>query len=100
MTNRAINVSISLNGLRGELQRSLQKATYLVAAGLQTTDHVTSDLLRMPVSTISMTFDPGLKWSTKQAQEQYSEWILSNGFRDIIESVSTFLESAHTVASL
>jgi hypothetical protein len=86
--------------LRGELQRSLQKAIYLVAAGLQTTDQVTSDLLRMPVSTISMTFDPGLKWSTEQAREQYSEWILSNGFRDIIESVSAFLESAHTVVSL
>src|SRR5690606_10686626 len=76
------------------------KATLLVGGALHAMEHISSDMLRIPASTVNMTFDPGLSWTTEQAQEQYGEWILSNGFRDIIESTGTFLESAHTVLSL
>jgi hypothetical protein len=101
MAEQSINVTVKINldGLRGELQRSLQKVIYLVSAGLQTKDQITPEILQLPTNTIKMVFDSGLNWSSEKAQEQYSEWVLSNGFRDTIENLGTFLESAHRVLS-
>ena len=99
MAEKQINVTISLNSLREELQRSLQKAIYLVSAGLQTKDQIDPVLLRLPNNSITMTFHGGLRWDAEEVQKQYSEWVLSNGFRDVIEGVSAFLESAHEVSS-
>lgn len=97
MADYAINVNINLDGLRGELQRSLQRTIYLVSAGLQSKDKIDPDHLNLPTNSITMVFDGGLKWDAQKAEEQYAEWILSNGFRDIIEYVNTFVESAHKV---
>ena len=97
MADYAINISINLNGLRGELQRSLQRTIYLVSAGLQSKDRIDPNHLRLPTNSITMVFDGGLKWDAQKAEEQYSEWILSNGFRDIIEYLNTFFESVHKV---
>jgi hypothetical protein len=97
MADYMINISINLNGLRGELQRSLQRTVYLVSAGLQTKDRIDPDHLRLPTNSITMIFDGGLKWDAQTAEGQYSEWILSNGFRDLIEYFNTFFESAHRV---
>ncbi len=99
MATQKINVTVNLDALRGELQRSLQKAIYLVSAGLQTNDKIDPELLRLPTNSVTMTFDGGLTWDSEEAQKQYSEWILSNGFRDVIEGVNAFIESAHRVLS-
>lgn len=97
MPDLAINININLNALRGELQRSLQRTIYLVSAGLQSKEKIDIDHLQLPTNSITMIFDGGLKWDAQQATEQYSKWILSNGFRDIIEYFNTFFESAHKV---
>ena len=99
MSTHAINVTVNLNALRGELQRSLQKTIYLVAAGLQTKEHISANQLQLPTASISIEFNSGLNWDHDKAQEEYSKWVLSNGFRDAIENVSAFLESAHRVLS-
>lgn len=99
MAKQTIKVSINLDGLRAELQRSLQKSIYLVSAGLQTKDKITPELLQLPTNIINVAYANSLNWNTEEAQEQYSEWVLSNGFRDLIESVNIFLESAHRVLS-
>jgi hypothetical protein len=99
MAEQSITFNINLDALRGELQRSLQEVIYLVSAGLQTKDQITPEILQLPTNSIKMKFDSGLNWSSEKAQEQYSEWVLSNGFRDTIENLGAFLESAHGVLS-
>ncbi|MDD3447630.1 MAG: hypothetical protein PHF72_01200 [Gammaproteobacteria bacterium] len=98
MATQTISVNINLNGLRGELQNSIQKVICLIAAGLNAVIEVEPDELMLP-ATIKSTFGK-LGLSKEQFNSEYSEWILSNGFRDAIESVSSFLESAHRVLSI
>ena len=97
MADYKIHIDINLNGLRGELQRSLQRTIYLVSAGLQTKDKIDPDHLRLPTNSVTMIFDDGLKWDAQTAEGQYSEWVLSNGFRDLMEYFNAFFESAHKV---
>jgi len=94
-----INISINLDALRGELQQSLQRAIYLVGAGLQTKDNIKSDQLYIPNDGMQMIYADSLVWDDNAAINRYEQWILSNGFRDAIESLSMFLESAHRVMS-
>jgi hypothetical protein len=94
-----ISVTVNLNGLRGELQRSLQRAIYLVACGLHASEHITGDILRLPDEAFQMVYTNYLKWTDVEAKNGFSEWVLLNGFREVIESVTGFLESAHKVLS-
>lgn len=98
MTTQTISVNVNLNGLLGELQSSIQKVICLVAAGLNATIDVEPDELVLPATMKSTFGRRGL--SKEQFNIEYSEWIISNGFRDAIESVSSFLESAHRVLSI
>jgi len=94
-----ISITVNLNGLRGELQRSLQRAIYLVACGLRASEQITGDTLRLPDEAFQMVYTNYLKWTDVEAKSEFSEWVLLNGFREVIESVSAFLESAHRVLS-
>lgn len=100
MENETVNVTINLDGLRNELRVSLQRAICLVSAGLQTAVAVDVDNLQLPTNSMTMTYAPNLKFSAEEIIQQYSSWVLTNGFRDSIECVSTFLESAHQVLSI
>ena len=94
MTDQRVN--INLDGLRSELQRSLQSIICLVSAGLNSSDSIDSDNLHLPTS-IKHTFANTSAIQKDKFKNKYSEWILSNGFRDAIESISSFLESVHQV---
>lgn len=98
MAEQTISVNINLNGLSGELQSSIQKIICLVATGLNSRAQVEPDELALPATIKSRFGKLGL--SLEQFNSQYSEWILSNGFRDAVEGVSSFLESAHRVLSI
>ena len=98
MATQSINVNINLNGLRGELQRSLQKIICLVATGLEAKSDVDPNEIALPTN-IKSSFS-NLDLNKEKFHGQYTEWVLSNGFRDAIESVSSFLESAHRVLSI
>jgi len=99
VTTHSINITINLNALRGELQRALQRIIYLVAAGLQTKQYINGKQLELPTNSINMIFDSSLLWDDQKAQNEYMQWVLSNGFRDAIESLNSFLESTHRVLS-
>jgi len=94
MSDQKLN--INLDGLRVELQRSLQKIIYLVSAGLNCTDGIEVEKLQLPTS-IKYNFAKFSDLTEEKIKEKYSEWVLSSGFRDAIESVSSFLESVHQV---
>lgn len=94
-----ISININLDALRGELQCSLQRVIYLVGAGLQTKDHINSKQLYIPTDGMKMIYANSIIWDDQVAKNEYTQWVLSNGFRDAIESLSLFLESAHKVLS-
>ena len=98
MSTQTISVNVNLDALRGELQVSLQKVICLVATGLESTIDIEPNDIVLPTN-IKSSFGK-LEWSKDEFNNQYSEWVLSNGFRDAIESVSSFLESAHRVLSI
>ncbi|MGZ4159424.1 MAG: hypothetical protein ACXVNF_01310 [Neobacillus sp.] len=98
MSTQTIDININLNGLLGELQRSLQKVICLVATGLCAEIDTEPDELTLP-TTLKLSFSK-LGLNKDQFNSNYNEWVLSNGFRDAIENVSTFLESAHRVLSI
>ena len=98
MATQSINVNVNLNGLRGGLQRSLQRIICLVATGLEAKSDVGPNEIYLPTNIKSSFSNLGLNKET--FHEQYTKWVLSNGFRDAIESVGVFLESAHKVLSV
>lgn len=98
MGQQTIMVNINLNGLLGELQRSLQKVICLVATGLGAEIKVEPDELMLP-TTVKSSFSK-LGVGREKFYSEYREWVLSNGFRDAIENFSSFLESAHRVLSV
>lgn len=98
MTTQSITVNINLNGLNGELQRSLQRIICLVATGLEAKSDVDPNEIALPTN-IKSSFS-SLDLNKENFHGQYTEWVLSNGFRDAIESVGSFLESAHRVLSI
>ena len=98
MATQSINVNINLNGLRGELQRSLQKVICLVATGLEAKSDIEPNEIKLPTN-IKSSFS-GAAIKKQEFHAQYTEWVLSNGLRDAIESVGGFLESSHRVLSI
>lgn len=89
-------LTINLDGLRAELQRSLQEVICLVAAGLNSAEAIEVDKLHLP-SQIKRNFAKVDGADLEKVRKRYAEWLLECGFRDAIESVSAFLESAHRV---
>jgi hypothetical protein len=98
MATQSITVNVNLNGLRGELQRSLQRIICLVATGLEVKSDIDPNEISLPTNIKSSFGKSDL--NKEDFQNQYTEWVLSNGFRDAIESVSVFLASANRVLSI
>ena len=96
---RNINIDINLNAPQHELQRSIQKCIYLVAGGLLSASQIEEPKLKLPDTSIEMTFDPSLVWSAPDVRSHLQEWILLNGFRDAVESLGSFLELNHAICS-
>jgi hypothetical protein len=98
MAVHSISVTVNLNGLIGGLQRSLQQTICLVANGLSAPTDADPNEIALPVD-IRSTFSK-LDWNRETFHKRYREWILSAGFRDAIESLGAFLESANRVLSI
>jgi hypothetical protein len=98
MTAHLIHVTVNLKGLIGELQRSLQQTICLVANGLSAPTDADPNDIALPIDIQSIFAK--LEWNRETFHERYQEWILSAGFRDAIESLGAFLESANRVLSI
>lgn len=97
-TANNINFSINLNGLKFDLLVELEKIIKLVAAGLSLSESVDPDRLSLP-GHIRSSFS-SVPFEREEFFRTYYEWILANGFRDAIEAVNSFLESAYRVLSI
>ena len=98
MATHKIDIKINLGGLIDELARSVQGTISLVAAGLGAKQYITSEPVHLPDVNMGMRYEKPI-WTTEQTQIEYARWLLINGFRDVTESISMFLESAHGVLS-
>ena len=99
-TAKLPQITINLNALLGELQVSLQTAINLLAIALRATPPESMDDLRLPQEVFATTFAQSTHWSNAEAVERHQTWAVSNGLRDAVEGVSSFLESAHRVLSV
>lgn len=97
--HKTVNININLASLLGELQQSLQHVICLVGAGLQHIDQIDSNQLHIPTDGIKLSLSRSLGWDDNAVRKKYLQWVLANGFRDSIESLSMFLESTHKVLS-
>jgi len=95
-----VQIQLNLEVPRGDLQRALQRSIYLVSGALNASSNIEATELKLPETGIEMNFDPSIKWTSDEVRSQLKEWILQNGFRDSVESLSGFLESIHTVCSV
>lgn len=100
MENETVNVTINLDALRNELRIALQRVIYLVSAGLKAAEGIDPENLQLPTVSMAVTYASNLKFTPVEIKQQYTSWILTNGFRDSIECVSAFLESVHKVLSV
>lgn len=95
-----LQITVSLDALLGELQFSLQTAINLLAISLRATPPESMDDLRLPQEIFATTFAQSARWSHAEALEKHQTWAISNGLRDAVEGVSSFIESAHRVLSI
>lgn len=94
-----MHIDIDLNGIGGRIANDLKRRILYVAAGLYNIDHVDPETLELPIN-IKIQINQDHPISKEEAVDGYREWILSNGFRDVIECISGALEPAHNVLSL
>ena len=85
-----IYININLDSLLGELQQSLQRLICLAGAGLQNIDIIDSKKLYVPTDRIQFTISKSINWDDQTAKDEYLQWVLTNSFRDSIESLSVF----------
>jgi len=94
-------VNVNLDALLGSLQREIQRVTNLVAVGLQSPVALDAAALAIRTDSIDYRFGSVQLWnSDNDARADYENWVYGNGLRDVIESVSTFLESVREVLAL
>jgi hypothetical protein len=100
LKEQKIHIDVNLSVLRGELQRALQRNIYLVAGGMVSSAETNEFNLRLPDASLEAIFDSSLVWSVDEVRKNLCDWILQNGFRDSVECLTSFLESAHQVCSI
>lgn len=93
------HITINLDALLGELQHALQYSIHLVSIALRSEVPSEPEKFCLPTDGIRTIFDSRLQWSHEEAGQHFQTWALSNGLRDAIEGVSSFIESAHQVLS-
>lgn len=99
MTENELKIEINLSGLLNELQLHLKKIVFLVSAGINTRGFINQEMLTLPTNN-TIDFEGGTDWHINDVQKMYLNWVISNGFRDIIEAVNRFLESTHEVLTI
>jgi hypothetical protein len=91
----APTIRINLAGLTARIQRSLRRATNLVAIGLNAPTTTSSETVTG--GGIEFRYATNEPWTPDTAQHEWVQWILLNGFRDAAESLAIVLEEARVV---
>ncbi len=99
MDKDKINIKINLDGLLLSLLRVLQRSSFLVSYGLKPKQELEPETQKLPIGKFELIFEGGLNWSPEEIKRQHNNWILTNGFRDTIEGLNSFLESVHSILS-
>lgn len=83
-----VHVNVNLDGLLGSLHRDVQRATNLVAVGIQSPVVLDEESLAIRSDPISFRFGNSPPWaSSDDARSDYQDWVYGNGLRDVLEGV-------------
>lgn len=100
MDEVVVKVHVDLNGLTGRIRQQMQEATSRVAIGLNAGLQITPASLEMPGVTFAHTFDANNPWTVEQARDSWNLWVLTNGFRDVAETIGGALEEVQKVFAI
>lgn len=92
-------LQISLAGVQGELEISLQHTIDIVKFGLTAAEEAIEKELAYPGSTIGYSTAAKAMLSFPEAKYRFHLWTLTNGMRDAVEIVSAFLETARSACA-
>lgn len=94
-----IDISFHIENLTNSLRSSIQRLMNLVSIGLSNFKVPQDEITKLPDSSMGFKYSTSEQWDQDKAKEQWVNWILLNGFRDITESLNYFLEEIQFVLS-
>lgn len=101
MTQYRLSVHVDLRGFKGGLQRSLQRATDMVAFGLWASENASgTDNHDFPGAFFTVSPGENVRLDFDGKKREFPGWVLANGLRDCVEAVHAFLEEARRICSL
>ena len=96
----AINITVNLPALLGQLQVALQRLSDLVAVGLAGAAKVEENDYREPTSFASLEIASDHRMTLDMARDEFQTWCLKNSFTEAIDLVGVFLEECRTIAAV
>lgn len=91
---------IQLAGVWGRVKRELEKSQYAVAVGLHAFAKMDDEWLIEPDRLFHMQFSNKVKMPVEEVKSHWKTWVLSGGFRDVAETLSTTLEEIYQILIL
>lgn len=96
---RHLRINVDLNSLAGGLQRSIQRTADLVRLGLSSADQPLSGSPWTPASGIHYFAASPRDLDSAELRTDFRVWVVSNGFREIVEQAQAFIEQVRRVCA-
>lgn len=94
-----VQIHIDLAAMLGGLQRSLQRIIDLLSFGLLAAERATNGDLTLPGAYFHIATAGNARRSFTAARTEFCTWVLGNGLRECVESISLMLEEARSVCA-
>jgi hypothetical protein len=95
--DETLHLSLNLQALQGTLNRNVQRVSHFVATALIADTASLTEPLQGHGRVVTYSYQPGLQWTEPSAAAEYRIWALLNGFRDLAEVATYFLQSVHSL---
>lgn len=99
MTFHSVQIHIDLAAMLGGLQRSLQRIIDLASFGLIAAERATNGDLSLPGAYFHVATAGNERRNFAAARTEFCTWVLCNGLRESVESISLMLEEARSVCA-
>lgn len=100
MTKTTVSLRINLKAIEAGAHRRIQRLIHLVGTALSHSDQIDSWAPMISGARITYSFGSPQSSSPEEIQREWIDWILANGFRDLAEIGSEFLEWAQQALSV
>lgn len=99
MSVQTHGISINLRALEVKLSLNIQRVSHFVLAALGASREVLHSPLVANGRVVGFGYSPHLRWSRDEADQEYDNWILQTGFRDLAEVTIPFLQVVQSLSA-